>query len=124
HAKRALRAIMRAMTTDAPHASANTHTLRLPFEPPLDFPLILGFLAKRAIPGIERVTPPSYERVFGPAENPAWLRVSADPANPELVLDIVNADAKEFAGVVERTRRIFDLDADLRPVHALFSASP
>lgn len=119
------RAIMCTMTIDASHSdTTSTHTLRLPFEPPLDFPLILGFLAKRAIPGIERVTSTSYERVFGPAENPARLRVGADPVKPELVLDIVNADAKEFTVVVERTRRIFDLDADLRPVHALFSTSP
>lgn len=105
-------------------ATAGTHTLRLAYEPPFDFALMLGFLAKRAIPGIERVTLVSYERVFGPAADPAWLRVSADAAQPELILDIVNADAKDFAGIVQRTRRIFDLDADLRPVHALLSTSP
>ncbi|HEY0961491.1 MAG TPA: DNA-3-methyladenine glycosylase [Pseudomonadales bacterium] len=104
--------------------TAGTHTLRLPYEPPFDFTLMLGFLAKRAIPGIERVTATTYERVFGPSTKPAWLCVSADPARPELVLDIVSADPKDIPEVVLRVRRIFDLDADLRPVHALFATSP
>jgi AraC family transcriptional regulator of adaptative response / DNA-3-methyladenine glycosylase II len=126
--------MLRACTWRGYHAGMNIdamqpgnafiHSLRLPYEPPFDFALMLGFLAKRAIPGIERVTASGYERVYGPAEKSSWLRVSADPEKRELILDILNADANELALVIERVRRIFDLDADLRPVHELFATSP
>ncbi|KAI9881796.1 MAG: ATP binding, partial [Watsoniomyces obsoletus] len=58
-------------------APGGTLTLRLGYRPPLDFPLLLSFLAKRSIPGIERVNADSYERVVGTADAAAWIRVSA-----------------------------------------------
>ena len=57
----------------AAKAPSGILALRLGYRPPLDFPLLLAFLAKRAIPGIERVNADSYERAVGPGR--AWLRV-------------------------------------------------
>jgi AraC family transcriptional regulator of adaptative response / DNA-3-methyladenine glycosylase II len=98
-------------------------TLRLAYRPPLDFGLLLGFLDKRSIPGIERVTATSYERVLGPQDQSTWIRVTADDTKPELQLQIATADPRAIPGIVQRTRRMFDLDADLRPVHAALSVS-
>lgn len=95
----------------------------LPYEPPYDFPLLLGFLGKRAIPGVERVDETGYERVFGPPGRSTWIRVTADPVQSALILDVTRGTAKLLPDIVQRTRRMFDLDADLRPVHAALSAS-
>ncbi len=106
----------------AAKAPSGTLTLRLGYRPPLDFPLMLAFLAKRAIPGIERVNADSYERAVGPGRT--WLRVSACARtatdHPELRLDIGDADPRTIPDIVRRVRRMFDLDADLRAVHAVF----
>jgi len=96
--------------------------LRLGYRPPFDFALMLRFLAKRAIPGIERVEDDAYLRAVG--EGRAWLRVSAITDKPELRLELVDldpADTRRIPDLVRRVRRMFDLDADLQPVHALFA---
>ncbi len=54
-------------------------TLRLGYRPPYDFEAMLAFLRGRALPGVERVDEHSYARVFGPADAPGWLRLSAWP---------------------------------------------
>ena len=104
---------------------AGTLALRLGYRPPLDFGLLLRFLAKRAIPGIERVDDDAYLRAIGNGR--AWLRVSAIDGKSELRLELVDlapGDTKRIPEYVRRVRRMFDLDADLRPVHALFAQDP
>lgn len=112
---------IRRQRTETP---AGTLALRLGYRPPLDFPLLLAFLGKRAIDGIERVTTDTYERVCGPADAPVHLRVTADPVRPELRLEISGGDPRAIPDVVRRVRRIFDLDADPAAVHALLSRTP
>lgn len=116
--------IKAATAKSSTSADAGALTLRLAYRPPLDFPLLLKFLSKRAIPGIERVDADSYARVVGGAQAPAWLRVSADPKRPELRLQIEHADPRAIPEIVRRVRRMFDLDADLRAVHAVFAGDP
>lgn len=99
-------------------------TLRLGYRPPLDFPAMLAFLRKRAIPGIERIGEDSYERVIGSAEASAVLRITADSVRPELRLQLETVDPRMIPGILHRARRIFDLDADLRAVHAVLSSDP
>ncbi len=115
-------AIRRQKSADA--APSGTLTLRLGYRPPLDFPRLLAFLAKRSIPGIERVNADSYERVVGTTDAPAWIRVSEVAARPELRLEIDAADPRAIPDIVRRVRRMFDLDADLRAVHAVFADDP
>ncbi len=105
-------------------APSGTLTLRLGYRPPLDFALLMAFLAKRAIPGIERVNADSYERVVGAADAPAWIRVSAFATRPELQLEISEADPRAIPDIVRRVRRMFDLDANLQAVHATFADDP
>jgi AraC family transcriptional regulator of adaptative response / DNA-3-methyladenine glycosylase II len=98
--------------------------LRLGYRPPLDFAAMLAFLRKRAIPGIERIGEASYERVLGPLDASTRIRVEADPQRHELRLQIAAADPRAIPDIVRRVRRIFDLDADLRAVHATLGAEP
>lgn len=110
--------------TSAAKAPSGTLSLRLGYRPQLDFPLMLAFMAKRAIPGIERVNADSYERVIGRIDASSWIRVRAAAQRPELLLEIGSADPRAIPDIVRRVRKMFDLDADLRAVHAAFDADP
>ena len=112
---------IRRLRTDTP---IGTLKLRLAYRSPLDFALLLSFFAKRVMPGIERVNSDSYERVLGPADATTWIRVSANPTEPELVLEISNADPRSIPSIVRRVRRLFDLDADLAAVHSVLCDEP
>ena len=92
-------------------------SLRLAYRPPFDFALMLAFLAKHAIPGIERITAASYERVTGPIHQTCLLKVTHDAKKPELRLEIANAAPHMIPDLVLRTRRLFDLDAEMQAVH-------
>ena len=105
-------------------APSGTLALRLVYRPPLDFSAMLAFLARRAIPGIERVNADSYERVVGPRDASTWIRVTADRAKPELHLEMSNTDPRAIPDIVRRVRRMFDLDADLASVHAVLRDEP
>ena len=112
---------IRRQRGDAP---GGTLTLRLGYRPPLDFPAMLAFLGKRTIPGIERVSGDSYERVLGPADASTWIRVTADTNKSELLLAISDTDPRAIPDIVRRVRRIFDLEADLQAVHSVLGKSP
>lgn len=91
--------------------------LRLAFRPPFDFNATLDFLRQRALPGIERVEADTYMRVLAPslashADAAAWLRVSPLPGSDALLLELHGVAAHAIASIVQRVRRMFDLDAD------------
>ena len=99
--------------------------LRLGYRPPYDFKAVLGFLFNRALPGIESVDAQSYQRVFGPAQSPGWLRVSAAPAGQHaLRLELYNVAPAQLLNVITRIRRMFDLDADPQAIAHTLGASP
>lgn len=88
-------------------------TLRLGYRPPYDFAAMLDFLRGRALPGVEVVDERSYRRVIGTAEAPGWLRVSAwGDGTHALRLELQGAAPVQLLGIVQRLRRMFDLDAD------------
>ena len=101
-----------------PRAARNDAlTLRLAYRPPFDFAALLAFLRGRALPGIEQVDETTYARVFGPADAPGWLRVSAWPGGEHaLKLELHCPQPARMQGVVARVRRLFDLDADPRAI--------
>jgi AraC family transcriptional regulator of adaptative response / DNA-3-methyladenine glycosylase II len=87
--------------------------LCLGYRPPYDFAEVLAFLRTRALPGIELVDTCSYARVFGPAERPGWLRLTAWPGGENtLRLELHCPEPTQMLDVVTRLRRMFDLDAD------------
>jgi AraC family transcriptional regulator, regulatory protein of adaptative response / DNA-3-methyladenine glycosylase II len=93
--------------------------LRLGYRPPYDFAAILAFLATRSLPGIEHVDSRSYARVFGPAETPGWLRLTAWPDGEHaLRLELHCPEPSRMLEVVTRLRRMFDLDADPSAIRA------
>ena len=116
-------AIRRSKSADA--MPLGTLRLRLGYRPPLDFPLLLAFIAKRAIPGIEHVGADRYERAIPNADGTAgWIRVRAIDGKPELSLEIGGVVPQAIPDVVRRVRRLFDLDADPRAIRDTLAQDP
>ena len=97
--------------------------LRLGYRPPYDFDSVLDFLRTRSLPGIEQVDAHAYARVFGPADAPGWLRLSAWPGDEHaLRLELHCPRPSELLPLVTRLRRMFDLDAEPRAIAATLGA--
>jgi AraC family transcriptional regulator, regulatory protein of adaptative response / DNA-3-methyladenine glycosylase II len=109
-----------------PHAGRDDSlSLRLSYRPPYDFASLLTFLRGRALPGIELVDDGSYARVFGPAEAPGWLRLSAWPGDEHaLRLQLHCPQPAQMLTVVTRIRRMFDLDADPQAISSALQTTP
>ncbi len=99
-------------------------TLRLGYRPPYEFAAMLAFLRGRALPGVERVDDDSYARVIGPIGAPGWLRVSAWPGGEHaLKLELHGVASSRLLDIVNRLRRMFDLDADPQAISDALSTS-
>ncbi|HEY0505010.1 MAG TPA: AlkA N-terminal domain-containing protein [Lysobacter sp.] len=104
---------LRRNREERPSATGEALTLRLGYRPPYDFAAMLDFLRGRALPGVEVVDGHSYARVIGPVERPGWLRVSAWPNGEHaLKLEVHGPAPARLLEIVQRLRRMFDLDAD------------
>src|SRR5690554_2204027 len=111
----------------ATRTGGDTLALRLGYRPPYDFAAMLAFLRGRALPGVEAVDDTSYARVIaGSNGSPhGWLRVSAWPGGEHsLKLELHAPLASRLLGIVQRLRRMFDLDADPDAIATTLSADP
>jgi len=102
--------------------------LRLPYRVPIDADRMLGFLAARAIDGVEAVDGGRYRRSLvlpngagivaldlanGPGPGPGYVEC-------ELQLE----DLRDLTAAVQRCRRLLDLDADPEAVTSYLAADP
>ncbi|MDO5504965.1 MAG: AlkA N-terminal domain-containing protein [Pseudoxanthomonas suwonensis] len=104
-------------------------TLRLGYRPPFDFAASLDFLRLRGLPGIEDIGTHHYARMLQagpqPGAAPAWLHLSpGDDGEPALRLRLHNVPADLLPDIVQRVRRMFDLDADPATLHAHLGTDP
>jgi AraC family transcriptional regulator of adaptative response / DNA-3-methyladenine glycosylase II len=86
--------------------------LRLAYRPPLDWDAALGFLAARAIPGVERVSDGIYRRTAAIDGARGLVEVSPVRAKPELLLRASLSLSRGLGAAVARVGRLFDLGAD------------
>lgn len=106
--------------------------LRLPTRPPFAAVDVLGFVGRRAIPGVEIYEGGAYRRVLdlpgghGIVEVSvgAAAKASTAPADDHLVASIVLTDWADLGTAVQRLRRLFDLDADPQSVDEHLGARP
>lgn len=98
-------------------------TLRLGFRPPLDWDAMLGYLADRAIPGVEHVSGGVYRRTILVGENPGVIEIM--PGGEDHLL--LRAHLPHWEGlihVVQQARRIFNLDSDPEAANAHLEDDP
>jgi len=87
-------------------------TLRLGFRPPFDWPTIIGYLRTRAIPDVEAVDADRYRRSILLDGRAGRIEVRPVTGRSQLELLVAHPDARALFTIVERVRRLFDLDAD------------
>ncbi|HEX4111451.1 MAG TPA: AlkA N-terminal domain-containing protein [Stellaceae bacterium] len=98
----------------------STLELTLAYKPPYDWDAILGFLAARAIPGVETVSPQCYRRTFAHGT----LAVSHEPERRRLRIALRLGDVGALPSILLRVRRVFDLGADPESIAAHLSGDP
>src|SRR6202034_3241995 len=86
--------------------------LRLPFRAPIDLGRVFGFLAARAIPGIEVAAPGSYTRTLRLPSGFGILSLHTVPGANWVDCSLVLSDLRDVTTAVQRCRRLLDLDAD------------
>ena len=102
-------------------ARAEHYRFQLSFRPPLDWERLLGFLAPRAIPGVEVVDAGSYRRAISLQGKRGTIEVRLGRA---LELSIDFPDVRALILIVDRVRRLFDLRADPSEIRAQLSRDP
>jgi AraC family transcriptional regulator of adaptative response / DNA-3-methyladenine glycosylase II len=85
--------------------------LELRYRPPFDWAALVGFLAGRAIGGVEHVESDLYRRTIITSRGPGWIEVRPAGKNA-LKLTVHCPDASDLLTIATKVRRLFDLDAD------------
>jgi AraC family transcriptional regulator, regulatory protein of adaptative response / DNA-3-methyladenine glycosylase II len=103
---------------------ADVTEINLSFRPPYDWQTIIRFYMSHPIPGVERVTEDSFERVFRIGNAIGFFQVRALVEKSQLNLRTTTADPNILGEVISRVRRMFDLDADPLFVAYWFAQAP
>ncbi len=98
--------------------------LRLPFRPPIDLGRIFGFLAARAIAGLEEGSARHYRRTVSLPNGSGVLSLRAVPGASWVDCALALSDLRDMTAAVQRCRRLLDLDADPAAVAGFFASDP
>ena len=86
--------------------------LALTFRPPYDWSQVRGFLATRALPGVERVDSRGYARTVACGDGHALVCVRPVEGKRALELAVAGAPAAALFQLSTAARRVFDVTAD------------
>ena len=98
--------------------------LTLTFKPPYDWPAIIGFLATRAIPGVECVRGDEYARTISLGGATGTIVVRPAMQQQALIANIRFPVVAALPAIIERIRHLFDLGADPAVIGAHLSEDP
>jgi AraC family transcriptional regulator of adaptative response / DNA-3-methyladenine glycosylase II len=123
---------LRPASLPAEPAAPGLIKLRLAYRAPIDEERMLGFLAARAIPGVESVQDGWYRRTIqlpnGTGILSLRLLVPAPgqrrPGPGYIDCELQLEDLRDLTAAVQRCRRLLDLDADPEAVTGYLSADP
>ena len=93
-------------------AGGSVLELKLPYRPPLHWDALMAYLARRAIPGVEQVTPHAYRRTLRLGALTGRVEVRPAPGQHHLVARLQLSQPGSLIEAAERLRRLFDLGAD------------
>ena len=97
-------------------------SLRLACREPFDAAAWLGFLAARAIPGVEQVTADRYARTVRTAAGPGIIELIPRPGQGHVLLRARLSGLGAVGPVVGGARRLLDADADPAAIGAALAA--
>jgi AraC family transcriptional regulator of adaptative response / DNA-3-methyladenine glycosylase II len=98
--------------------------LRLAFRPPIDISRMLGYLAARAIPGVEVASPDEYTRTISLPNGCGLLSLRPVPGASWVDCSLALSDLRDVTAAVQRCRRLLDLDADPCAISGFFLDDP
>ncbi len=84
--------------------------LRLPYRAPFEGAALIGFLARRAIPGVEEAIGGCYRRSVRLPRGPAVVELA--PGDGHVVARLWLADLRDLGTAIYRSRALMDLDSD------------
>jgi AraC family transcriptional regulator of adaptative response / DNA-3-methyladenine glycosylase II len=97
-------------------------TVRLIPRPPFDGGHLLGFLAARAIPGVETASPSAFTRPLSLPGGPASIALRLRRREVEAAVRV--SDRRDIHEAVRRSRWLLDLDADPTAIAAALGDDP
>src|SRR3984957_8063031 len=119
------RELRRRSMRDVDRSAVAGITLNLPYAPPYDWDAMIGFLAARAIAGIECVDGVErYQRTVALDGVQGTVSVEPNDRGNGLRVRIRFPQVGWLATIVSRVRRVFDLSADPRAIGEHLSADP
>jgi AraC family transcriptional regulator, regulatory protein of adaptative response / DNA-3-methyladenine glycosylase II len=98
--------------------------LRLPFRLPIDLNRMLGYLAARAIPGVEVASCDEYKRTISLPNGCGLLSLRPVPGASWVDCSLALSDLRDVTAAVQRCRRLLDLDADPYAISGFFTGDP
>jgi AraC family transcriptional regulator, regulatory protein of adaptative response / DNA-3-methyladenine glycosylase II len=105
-------------------AHSSEAVLRLAYRPPYDWHHMRDFLARRAIPGVERIDSRGYARTVTTSDGAAVVCVNALQDENALELRVRGATPAALLHLSIAARRMFDLTADPLQIAAAFRRDP
>jgi AraC family transcriptional regulator, regulatory protein of adaptative response / DNA-3-methyladenine glycosylase II len=106
------------------HSGTGVLRLRLAFRPPIDLDRMLGYLAARAIPGIEVASPGEYKRTIRLPNGCGLLSLRPVPGASWVECSLALSDLRDVTAAAQRCRRLLDLDADPCAISGFFASDP
>ena len=122
--------LRRELRPGAPDAPAPALTLTLDYRPPYDWEGLTGFLAARAIDGVESVevgedVPARYLRTLAVDGHRGWAAVQpSERDSPSLRVELSLSLIPVLMPVLTRLRHLFDLDAEPEVIRAHLEPDP
>ncbi|HEX6841096.1 MAG TPA: AlkA N-terminal domain-containing protein [Stellaceae bacterium] len=99
-------------------------TLRLRYRPPYDWDAMLGHLAARTVAGLEHVEDGIYYRSVAIDGAQGSIAVAHLPERDSIAVTIRFPSIRALPAIVQRTRRVFDVGADIETIGAHLSRDP
>ena len=99
-------------------------TLRLPYRPPLDAAALLSYLGHRAVAGVEEVVDGRYRRTVALPRARGVVELEPLADADVVLLRLCLDDLRDLGPLVQRCRRLLDLDADPAAIGAALGADP
>jgi AraC family transcriptional regulator of adaptative response / DNA-3-methyladenine glycosylase II len=119
------RELRRSRSGEGDRSASAGVTLNLPYAPPYDWDAMVGFLAARAITGIECIDGTArYQRTVALDGAQGSVSIEPDDRGNGLRVRIRFPRVEAIATIVNRVRRVFDLSADPRAIGEHLSRDP
>ena len=107
---------IRRLVRQTANLPENEYGFKLHYRPPYQWKSILAFLAARATPGVEAVDHGSYRRSISLNNLEGYFEVSLGREPDTLDVRIQFPDPRSLFFIMERIRRMFDVNADWEPI--------